>query len=343
MGTDNQVQKEKKHPLWGWIISIVGGLLTFIGLVLLLIFSTTADSDISQYIFCVLLLGVGALLLFIGIRLITHKDKRTTRIISIGGSIAVLVLAGILCVSIVNYTPASDSTNDLVINPPSPKQSTYTPLPTYTSYPTYTLIPSLTKLTGPTKTTFPTNTAGPTNTLLPTTSPTGTFTNTPISTHTHTPARTDTPVFISTLTPVPTLLNSLGEFEASEFCIVYDCIASESWELKSGGIDHTYDINTVPTVLVEVTTINTIPVDYGLMFFDRDTLDTNDYQQIFLFLKSVQPGAIIDNTIEQYIQKNVKMDLFQICEASPIEFGLLKIWVGKIFEQTIKVSTDCSS
>ena len=139
----------------------------------------------------------------------------------------------------------------------------------------------------------------------------------------------------------PILLNSLSDYENSEFCKVYGCEASDSWELKSGGINHTYDLNTRPDVSVEVSTINDKPVDFYLTFYDRDMLGLNDYQLVFLFLKAVHPGATIDDTIEQYIQQNVEKDLFQICEANPIEFGLLKIWAGRIFQQTIHIGQDC--
>ena len=49
----------------------------------------------------------------------------------------------------------------------------------------------------------------------------------------------------------PTLLNSLQEFENSQFCQIYRCKVSDSWLLKAGGTDNTYDTN-IPNVIVEI-------------------------------------------------------------------------------------------
>jgi flagellar basal body-associated protein FliL len=190
METENKEEKEKSHGIWGWILVIFGGLFTLSGLCLLVVFVSSPNSDVSSYLFSALLLMIGALLLFISIRMITRKDKKISKFISIGGAIAVLVLAAIFCVSVVSSgKPKESSTQKIVESTTSILQATFTPLPTYTSYPTYTFIPPST------------NTPGPTNTPLPTASPTATFTITPTSTRTPKPTTTLPP----TRTPIPSV------------------------------------------------------------------------------------------------------------------------------------------
>jgi hypothetical protein len=190
MDTKNNEAKVKSHRIWDWILVILGGLFTLSGLCLMVIFISSAPSDISQYLFSALLLMIGVLLLFIGFRLITRKDKKISKIISIGGAVAVLVLAGIFCVSVLSYKTEGSPPQNPVITTTSIQQATYTSLPTYTPYPTNTFIPP------------PTNTSGPTNTPLPTSSPTATFTSSPTSTRTPIPTATLPP----TRTPIPAIL-----------------------------------------------------------------------------------------------------------------------------------------
>jgi hypothetical protein len=329
MNPENKKGEENSNGISGWILVILGGLFTLSGLCLMVVFSSKTPSDISQYLFSALLLTIGVLISFIGIRLITLKDKKTTSIISIGGAIVVLALAGIFCVEVLNYIPEGSPPQNAVITTVSIQQAAYTPLPTYTEYRTDTSLPSITLL--------PTTPPGRTDMPKPTSIPTSTDTPIPTSIHTLSSTPTSTPSTSS----IPILLNSLIDFENSQFCTVYSCQASDIWELKSGGINHSYDINAIPMVFVEVTTINNKPVNFGLIFIDRDILDAEDYQLLFLFLKSIHPGTTIDNTLAHYIQENVEKDLFQICEANPTQFGLLKIWVGSIFQQTIHVGEDC--
>lgn len=139
----------------------------------------------------------------------------------------------------------------------------------------------------------------------------------------------------------PTILSSLSDFENSQFCKIYECKAAESWELKSGGINHMYDTSLNPSASVEVTTLSGKPVDFGLVFYDRENLNSDDLQYIYLFLQAVQPGAQIDETAKDYINRGVENDVFQICQAESMQFGLLKIWAGKVIQQTIHVGENC--
>ena len=103
----------------------------------------------------------------------------------------------------------------------------------------------------------------------------------------------------------------------------------------------TYDIDVSPTVMVGVSTLEGNPVGFGLVFLERQRLDSDDLQLIFSFLSSVYPGIKVDSTIRNFIAKNAEIDVFQICRAESIPFGSMWIWAGKIHEQTVSIRKHC--
>jgi hypothetical protein len=139
------------------------------------------------------------------------------------------------------------------------------------------------------------------------------------------------------------LVQSLAEFEASQFCREYNCVLGDSWDLRKGGIYNSYDIDISPEVSVGVTTVDDIPTEAGLVFYYRSKLSADDLQLIYLFLESFQPGAKVDTPVKTFIERNVEIDVFQICEADSIEFGVVRVWAGKVLEQTVHIGPDCPS
>jgi len=152
-----------------------------------------------------------------------------------------------------------------------------------------------------------------------------------------TPAPTNTPLSEG----IPGVIQSLSEFEESQFCLTYHCRFDDSWSLRSGGTNNAYDIDVIPVVSVEVTTLRGAPTDFGLMFFDRGKLTSDDLQLVFSFLSSIYPGVEVDLAIKSFIEKNVEIDVFQICQAESIPFGSMRIWAGKVLEQTVSIGENC--
>jgi hypothetical protein len=132
--------KGKSHRIWGWILAMVGGLFTWVSGFLFIVFTSEGSTDISSFLFIALSLVIGVLLLILGIRGITRKEKKKSIIISICGAIVVLVLAGLFCVAVGNYKSKGNHPQNTVESTtntprPTPTIPTNNPLPTVTSLP----------------------------------------------------------------------------------------------------------------------------------------------------------------------------------------------------------------
>ncbi|OGO31203.1 MAG: hypothetical protein A2Z16_11040 [Chloroflexi bacterium RBG_16_54_18] len=141
MDTENKEAKGKSHRIWGWISAVVGGLFTWVSGFLFIVFTSQAPTDISSFLFIALCLAIGVLLLVLGIRGITRKEKRKSKIISICGAIVVLVLAVLFCVAVGNYEPKGNhpqNTVESATNTPHPTST----VPTKISLPTVNLLPT---------------------------------------------------------------------------------------------------------------------------------------------------------------------------------------------------------
>lgn len=141
MDTENKEGKGKSHRIGGWILAVVGGLFTWLSGFLFIVFTSQAPTDISSFLFIALCLAIGVLLLVLGIRGITRKEKKKSKIISICGAIVVLVLAGLFCVAVGNYESEGNHPQDTMESAtntphPTPTVPTTIPLPTVNSLPT---------------------------------------------------------------------------------------------------------------------------------------------------------------------------------------------------------------
>jgi LysM repeat protein len=139
----------------------------------------------------------------------------------------------------------------------------------------------------------------------------------------------------------PHVTHSLSEFEASRFCLDYGCTLDSSWDLTRGGLNNSYDLAARRDVSVEVVTLDDLPVDFGLTFYERARLGEDDFKLVNLFLNSIYPGMEVDPAVTAFIQENVETDVFQICQADSFAFASLRIWAGKIIQQTVHVGADC--
>jgi len=158
------------------------------------------------------------------------------------------------------------------------------------------------------------------------------------------PTIAPTPAASPTLTnAAPHVVRSLSEVESSRFCLECHCTLDDSWDLARGGVNNAYYLQGRSYVGVEVQTLEGVPSGFGLTFFDRARLSANDLELVYLFLTSIYPGTEVDPSTRDFIQDNVERDVFQICQAESIAFGSLRIWAGKIMQQTVHVGADCPS
>ena len=145
----------------------------------------------------------------------------------------------------------------------------------------------------------------------------------------------------ATAAPAPHVIRSLSDFESSQFCLVYGCKRDATWDLRRGGMNNSYDVDVSPVVGVEVVTLDGVPVDFGLTFYERSRLTADDLQLVHSFLTSIYPGYEVDSSMMDFIEQDAESHVFQICEARSVAFGSMRIWAGKIIQQTVHIAGDC--
>jgi len=139
-------------------------------------------------------------------------------------------------------------------------------------------------------------------------------------------------------------IETLADFERSQFCKDYKCEKRDSWILRSGGVNHSYDIldpnarDEHDYISIEVVIENNQAVGFGLMYFGRETskLNQDDLKVVYKLLESIdstQDRSLVRN----YIVQNVEKEVFQINQASPITWSSFNVYAGKIGQQTVSI------
>jgi hypothetical protein len=189
MVATNKNPKHESNRVWGWILAIIGGLLTLLGIAGAIFLNFHAHQNvILGFLLCSApFMAIGVLLIILGTRWKIREEKKKPTIMLGCGGIIVFLIVGIILVALVNNTATRNLFKGGDIDTSIASQLTYIPLPTYTNYPTHTTV----------STNQPTRTQKSTNSPSP--SPTGP-TNTPLPTNT--PRPTSTP----TVTPLPNLI-----------------------------------------------------------------------------------------------------------------------------------------
>lgn len=142
--------------------------------------------------------------------------------------------------------------------------------------------------------------------------------------------------------PVSDKIESLADFENSQFYRDLKCNKEDSWQLNSGGINHYYyiplDGDKYNYITVEVVIENKQAIHFGLMYYDRELsgLRSGDLEIAYKLLNSIDSTRNI-NSVKNYIIQNIEKEIFQINEVSPISWGLFNVYAGKIGQQTISI------
>jgi len=129
-------------------------------------------------------------------------------------------------------------------------------------------------------------------------------------------------------------IETLSDFENSEFCKLYACSKEDSWSLRSGGTSNVYKNNIYPTVSISVSSSGEEVIGFGLVFYYRNQLSEDDLQIIYNFLKSVDTEKELTN-IQPYIQTNIEKKVPQIKQAIPSTFSSYNVYAGKVGQQQI--------
>jgi hypothetical protein len=141
--------------------------------------------------------------------------------------------------------------------------------------------------------------------------------------------------------PASGLLPSLAKFEDSPFCRVNGCRRRHDWSLGAGEANHTFDIETNPNVLIEVSTLSGTPVRSALMFFAPSGPGPGDLQLAYSFLSSIHPHVTVDASVRGFVEGNITVEQAHLCEASSIPFGTMRIWAGKSVGHTVSIREHC--
>lgn len=143
--------------------------------------------------------------------------------------------------------------------------------------------------------------------------------------------------------PPPEKIETLADFENSQFCRDFKCDEEDSWPLNSGGINHSYAQiflggDKYNYITIEVTTKNAQVAGFGLMYFDRELsgLRSGDLEIAYKLLNSIDSTRSIDS-IKNHIANGIEKELSQINQSSPISWGPFNIYVGKVGQQIISI------
>ena len=147
----------------------------------------------------------------------------------------------------------------------------------------------------------------------------------------------------NTQLPPPEKIETLADFENSQFCRDFKCNEEDSWQLSSGGINHSYAQillggDKYNYITIEVTTKNNQVTGFGLMYFDRELsgLRSGDLEIAYKLLNSIDSTRSIDS-IKNYIIQNIEKELSQINQSSPISWGPFNVYSGKVGQQSISM------
>jgi hypothetical protein len=136
----------------------------------------------------------------------------------------------------------------------------------------------------------------------------------------------------------PTKIETLDDFERSEFFRDYKLRKGDGWKLNTGAYNNSYETPSLSDISIEVQTIENKVVGFGIVFYERDSLQESDLSFVYKLLQSVDTKGKLDPKIREYIKVNAEKHVFQIKQANPTTFGKFKIYAGKVGpEQTISI------
>lgn len=142
--------------------------------------------------------------------------------------------------------------------------------------------------------------------------------------------------------PISDKIESLADFENSQFCRDLKCNKEDSWQLHSGGTNHYYYIplgdDKYNYITVEIVIENKQAIHFGLMYYDRELsgLRSGDLEIAYKLLNSIDSTHNI-NSVKNYIIQNIEKEIFQINKVSPTSWGSFNVYAGKIGQQTISI------
>jgi hypothetical protein len=136
-----------------------------------------------------------------------------------------------------------------------------------------------------------------------------------------------------------TKIETLDDFERSAFYRDYKLRKGDGWKLNTGAYNNSYETSSLSDVSIEVQTIDSKVIGFGIIFHERSQQSLQDSELNFVYklLESIDTKVKLDSRVKEYIKTNAEKSVFQIKQATPINFGRFKIYAGKVIEQTISI------
>jgi hypothetical protein len=139
-------------------------------------------------------------------------------------------------------------------------------------------------------------------------------------------------------------VQSLDDFEKSEFCRKYDCYLVGHINIDRG-INNAYQIRNYPVYnefFIEVITRNNKIIYFGISL-DPKVVGDDELQLIEMFLTAFSIDVDLPPDIMVFVEQNLNNRVSQICNSRSIEFGSRHLWVGNIGgAPSLLVSESCS-
>lgn len=126
-------------------------------------------------------------------------------------------------------------------------------------------------------------------------------------------------------------IQSINEFEKSEFCQNYGCVLVGQFEMNRGK-NNAYQIKNYPVYnefFVEITTKNNQITEFGISLDPKD-IGSEEMRLIHLFLVSFSTDENVGPEMMEFVNQNLNRRVSQICNSSSTQFGSRYLWVGNI-------------
>ncbi|CAN5393799.1 hypothetical protein BH20ACI2_BH20ACI2_16210 [soil metagenome] len=127
-----------------------------------------------------------------------------------------------------------------------------------------------------------------------------------------------------------TTIETLADFENSEFAKTYRLRKADGWKLNTGAFNNTYETSALSGVSIEVQSVGDKVTSCDFIFDGRTTLRQADLDFAYKLVQSIDTNTAFDPQIKEYIKTNVEKKTAEIKQSKPVMVGNFQIQAGKV-------------
>lgn len=127
-----------------------------------------------------------------------------------------------------------------------------------------------------------------------------------------------------------TKIETLADFENTEFAKTYRLRKADGWKLNTGAFNNTYETSALSGVSIEVQSVGDRVTGCDLIFDVRTTLSPADLDFAYKLVQSTDTNTALDPQTKEYIKTNVDKKTAEVKQSKPVVFGGFQIQAGKI-------------